>query len=160
MPAPSSTPWSWAWRRSTTPCETASNTPGFTTIFPLLAEVMVPFSGRSDPKISRWRQDRPLAKAENILLDQADQFEQFAPLTIAHTPPIKLGRLFHARGYRQRGCDDLWTGNTLCGSPLQTGPRFDKTPKDGFNNRLDESVYFKFEAPPASPRTSTAEGAT
>ena len=127
------------------------NTPGFTTIFPFLADVMAPIL--ADPALKTLGEGIiALAKGENISLDTADQFEQSEAATIPNTPPVKIGRLYTPVPTDDTVVATFGPGTPFAGQPLETNTRYDDKKPNADNNRLDESVYFKFEvAKGASP---------
>ncbi|MEO8677869.1 MAG: PKD domain-containing protein [Vicinamibacterales bacterium] len=128
------------------------NTPGFTTIFPFLADVMKPYL--SDPLLKTQVGDSiiELAKGENIFLDHADQFDQ-STQTIIPLPngfaPIKIGRLYTPVVPDYSFIGTFGPETPYDGQPLETNTRFDQNPPDG--NLLEEVVFFKFEVPQNDP---------
>jgi hypothetical protein len=137
--------------------KSVKDTGGFTTIFPFMSALMKPYL--ADPQLKKDVADKivELAKGENMFFDHADEFEQSTRMYIqlgdVQDPgfDIQIGRLYTPVPIDGERVSVFGPELPHDGQPLETDIRFDLSSADGWANKLEEAVYFKFEAPPEDP---------
>jgi hypothetical protein len=134
------------------------NTPAFTTIFALLADVLAPINADPLLKTTVGQGILDLAHAENMFPETGDEFEQATRMLITSDPPpacppfcdigIHTGRLYTPVEVDASAVTRLFgPGTPYDGQQLTTNTRLDFQTKHLEGNKLEEWVFFKFNIP-------------